>query len=287
MILDFNENKPLAVVLGAGAMGLSVIRRVATGAKVLLGDVSEASLDRSVEELRYSGYDVEGMVVDAMDKDAVYAFAARAGELGGVRWLVHTAGASPSQASPQFIIDLDLIGQAHALDAFAPVMVRGGAGLFVSSQAGHMDVPLNADDWDALTFTPTDELRALPCLQPDVILNSGYAYIVAKRTNQLRVRTAAATTWAESGARVNTISPGIVMTKVAYDEFAAPGNTYQHMIEVGACRRVGTPDEIAAVSAFLLGPDATFITGTDLLVDGGTIAALRSGVYHGRAGSRR
>lgn len=283
MILDFNNDKPVAVVLGAGSMGMSIIRRVATGAKVLLGDVSQENLDNAVESMRYAGYDTEGMLVNALDKDQIYAFAARAAELGPVKWFVMTAGASPSQASPQFIIDLDLIGTSYALDAFGPVMAKGGAGLIVSSQAGHMGYDtITREMEDALAFTPTDELRDLPCLQPDVITGSGPAYIFAKRANHLRVRTAAATTWATSHARVNTISPGIVMTPVAYTEFEHPGNTYQQMIESGACQRVGTPDEIAAASAFLLGPDATFVTGTDLLIDGGTIAAMRSGTYGGR-----
>lgn len=285
MILDFNENKPVAALLGAGAMGLAIVRRVAAGAKVLLGDVSEENLSRAADALRFNGYDVETMVVNALDKEQVYAFATKAAELGDVMWFVDTAGASPSQASPQFIIDLDLVGTAHALDAFGPVMAKGGAGLVVSSQAGWMG-HFTEEEEGLLASTPTDELRALPMLSPDVVTGSGKAYIVAKRANHLRVRQAAATSWAESRARVNTISPGIVMTPVAYDEFNAPGNTYQHMIEAGACQRVATPDEIAAASAFLLGSDAAFVTGTDLLIDGGTIAAMKSGAYEGRRDRR-
>ena len=285
MILDFNENKPVAVLLGAGAMGLVIIRRVAAGATVLLGDVSEKNLDRAAESLRFNGYDVHTMLVNALDKEDVYAFAARAKELGDVRWFVGTAGASPSQATPQFIIDLDLIGTSHALDAFGPVMARGGAGLVVSSQAGWMG-HFTEEEEDTLALTPTDDLRDLEMLSSDVVTGSGAAYIVAKRANHLRVRTAAATTWAASHARVNTISPGIVMTPVAYDEFNAPGNTYQTMIEKDACQRVATPDEIAAAAAFLLGPDASFVTGTDLLIDGGTIASMKVGAYEGRRNQR-
>ena len=285
MILDFNDHKPVAALLGAGAMGIAIIRRVATGATVLLGDVSERNLERAANDLRFSGYDVHTMLVDAMDKDAVHAFAVKAAELGDVMWFVDTAGASPSQATPQFIIDLDLIGTSYAIDAFGPVMARGGAGLVVSSQAGWMG-SFTEDEENALALTPTDDLRDLPMLQPDVVTGSGKAYIVAKRANHLRVRTAAATTWADSHARINTISPGIVMTPVAYDEFNAPGNTYRHMIEAGACQRVATPDEIAGAAAFLLSPAAAFVTGTDLLIDGGTIAAMRRGTYEGRRDRR-
>ena len=285
MILDFNENKPVAALLGAGAMGLAIVRRIAAGATVLLGDVSEQNLDRAAQSLRYNGYDVQTMVVNALNKDEIYAFAAKASELGDVMWFIDTAGASPSQAKPQFIIDLDLIGTSYALDAFGPIMARGGAGLIVSSQAGHMG-HFTEEEEDLLALTPTDELQDLPMLQPDVVTSSGKAYIVAKRANHLRVRTAAATSWADSHARINSISPGIVMTPVAYDEFNSPGNTYQHMIEAGACQRVTTPDEIASASAFLLGNEAAFITGTDLLIDGGTIAAMRSGSYEGRRDRR-
>jgi hypothetical protein len=145
MILDFNENKPVAVVLGAGAMAMAIVRRVAAGAKVLLGDVSEKNLERAAEAMRFNGYDVETMVVNALDKEQVYAFATRAAELGDVMWFVDTAGASPSQATPQFIIDLDLIGTSYALDAFGPVMARGGAGHVDSQPAEVTKCALNAE----------------------------------------------------------------------------------------------------------------------------------------------
>ena len=279
MRLDLNEKKSVAVLLGAGSMGTAILRRVAAGKKILLGDISAENLERAAETLRYGGYDVETQVTDACDKSSVEAFAAKAASLGKVAVFIDTAGASPSQASPEKILALDLIGTAIALDAFGPVMARGGAGLIVASMTGYMPSPLSAEDENALAMTPTAELSALPCLQPDVIVNPGIAYIVSKRANQLRVRAMAATVWGERGARVNTISPGIIVTPLAYDEFESPGNAYQDMIAASPARRAGTADEIAAAGAFLLGPDAAFITGTDLLVDGGTIAALKSGRF--------
>ena len=271
MRLDLNEKKSVAVLLGAGSMGTAILRRVAAGKKILLGDISAENLERAAETLRYGGYDVETQATDACDKSSVEAFAAKAASLGEVAVFIDTAGASPSQASPEKILALDLIGTAIALDAFGPAMARGGAGLIVASMTGYMPSPLSAEDENALAMTPTAELSALPCLQPDVIVNPGVAYIVSKRANQLRVRAMAATVWGERGARVNTISPGIIVTPLAYDEFESPGNAYQDMIAASPARRAGT--------AFLLGPDAAFITGTDLLVDGGTIAALKSGRF--------
>ena len=125
MRLDLNERKSVAVLLGAGSMGTAILRRVAAGKKILLGDISEANVNRTAENLRYSGYDVETQIVDACDKPSVEAFAARAASLGEVSVFIDTAGASPSQASPEKILALDLIGTAIALDAFGPVMARG------------------------------------------------------------------------------------------------------------------------------------------------------------------
>ena len=146
-------------------MGLAIVRRVAAGAKVLLGDVSEANLERAAEALRFNGYDVVTMVVNALNKDEVYAFAAKAAELGDVMWFVDTAGASPSQATPQFIIDLDLIGTSYALDAFGPVMARGGAGLVVSSQAGWMGHFTEAEE-NTLPRRPPTSCATFLCCSP-------------------------------------------------------------------------------------------------------------------------
>lgn len=279
MIFDRNENRPVIALVGAGSMGCSIVRRIAAGKTILLGDISQAALDRASSELRGSGYAVETQVVDASDKESLVAFAARAAELGPVMHYIHTAGASPSQASAAHIIKLDLVGTAYAIDAFGEVMAQGGSGLVVSSQTGHMESGLTPDEENALAMTPADELAALPCLSTDRITNPGIAYIVAKRANHVRVRAAAAGAWADRRARINTISPGVVVTPLAYDEFNAGGEGYQAMIDAGAARRVGTPDEIAAAAAFLLGPDAGFVTGTDLLIDGGTIAAMKTGRY--------
>ena len=141
-----------------------------------------------------------------------------------------------------------------------------------------MPEPLPQVVEDALTVTESDQLAGLPCLQPDVVPNSGVAYVLAKRANQLRVRKAAMD-WGKRGARINTISPGIVVTPLAYDEFNAAGEGYQKMIEASAMQRVGNPAEIAAAATFLLSDQATFITGIDLLVDGGMIAAIKTGHY--------
>jgi len=279
MIFNFNKNKEVVALLGAGSMGMAIAERVAQNRTVLLGDISEKALETAREKLEYSGYSVETMRVDASYKDSIYAFASRAKELGPVKYYIHTAGASPNQTNPQHMIKLDLIGSAYALDAFGEVMAKDGAGILISSQTGYMlPQPLTNEEEYALTMTPADELAQLPMLQPSVIVNSGIAYIMSKRANQLRVRKAAID-WGKRGARINTISPGVVVTPLAYDEFRAAGEGYQKMIETSAMHRVGNPAEIANAAQFLLSDQASFITGTDLLVDGGTIAAIKTGEY--------
>lgn len=279
MRFNFNEQKEVVALLGAGSIGMAIVERVAQNRTVILGDISETNLAASQEKLASSGYSVETMQVDASDKASIYAFAKRAAELGAVKYYIHTAGASPNQSNPKHIITLDLIGSAYALDAFGEIMARDGAGILISSQAGHMmPQPLtNEEEW-ALTMTPADELSQLPMLQEDKIVNSGIAYIMAKKANHLRVRKAAID-WGKRGARINSISPGVIVTPLAYDEFNAAGEGYQKMIEASAMHRVGNPAEIANVAQFLFSDQASFITGIDLLVDGGTIAAIKTGEY--------
>ncbi|WP_041138866.1 SDR family oxidoreductase [Beduini massiliensis] len=276
MNFDFNEKKPVVVLLGAGSMGMAIVRRIAGGKKVLLGDISEQNLEKAENDLKYSGYDVETCVVDAMNRESIQAFAQKAAALGNVMYFIDTAEASPSQASPEHILKLDLLGTAYALDEFGKVIGEGGAGLIISSMTGYMPNDLTKEDELALVNTPTESLLSLPCLSSERIKNSGTAYVVSKRANHMRVQSAAMT-WGKRKARINTISPGIVVTPLAYDEFNSEGNSYQQMIEASARQRVGTSDEIAAAGAFLLSDDAAFITGTDLLIDGGMIAAINSG----------
>jgi NAD(P)-dependent dehydrogenase (short-subunit alcohol dehydrogenase family) len=211
------------------------------------------------------------------DRKAVHALAQAAADLGDVIAVVSTAGVSPVQAPAQAVLAVDLYGTALVLEEFGAVIAPGGAGVHISSMAGHMPPPLDPETAHALAFTPVEELLALPVLAPDAVPNSGAAYAISKQANHLRVQ-AAAVPWGDRGARVNCISPGIILTPLARDEMSGPGaEGYQRMIEVSAAGRVGTADEVATAAAFLLGPDAGFITGTDLLIDGGVIAALRAG----------
>lgn len=277
MIFDRNENREVAALLGAGSMGTAIVRKIAAGKKILLGDISEKNLEKVSKDLKYSGYDVETAVVNAMEKESVETFAKKAASLGRVMYFIDTAGASPNQASPEHILNLDMVGTGYAIDAFGHVMAEGGAGLVISSQTGYMHRLPDEVELQIL-FASAEELPKIPYIK-ETATNSGLAYMIAKRVNHLQAQKAAATTWKERRARINTISPGVIVTPLAYDEFAAAGEGYQQMIDASAAMRTGTADEIAEAGAFLLGEHAGFITGTDLLIDGGTIAAIRTGAY--------
>jgi NAD(P)-dependent dehydrogenase (short-subunit alcohol dehydrogenase family) len=159
------------------------------------------------------------------------------------------------------------------LEEFGNVIARGGAGVVIASQSGHRLPALTVEQNKALATTPVEELLNLAFLQPDQVTDSLHAYQLAKRGNSLRVM-AEAVRWGKRGARINTISPGIIMTPLAKDELTGPrGEGYRRMIEGSVARRAGTPDEVANVAALLMGADGGFITGSDILMDGGVTAA--------------
>jgi len=194
-------------------------------------------------------------------------------EIGDITGLIHAAGVSPTQASPATILHVDLYGTAVVLEEFGNVIAEGGSGVVIASQSGHRLPALTPEQDKALATTPADELLALPMLQPAKVTDPLNAYQIAKRGNALRVM-AEAVRWGKRGARINAISPGIIITPLAKDELDGPrGDGYRKMITVSAAGRAGTPDEVAALAALLMGADGTFITGSDFLMDGGVTAA--------------
>ena len=265
--------KDVIVVIGAGQIGQAIARRVGVGKLVVLADMRAENANAAAEVMINAGYEVSAEIVDVSSRRAVHALVETATALGDVTALIHAAGVSPSQASPATILKVDLYGTALVLDAFGSAIARGGSGIVISSQSGHRLPALTVEQNRALATTPVEELLDLPFLQLDQVKDSLHAYQLAKRGNSLRVM-AEAVRWGRRGARVNTISPGIVMTPLARDELGGPrGAGYRRMIEGSAAGRPGTPDEVGAVGALLMGPDGGFITGSDFLMDGGVTAA--------------
>jgi len=266
----------VVVVTGIGGMGLAIARRLGSGSTLLLADVNEGALRSAADELRAEGYQVVEQVTDVSDETSVGGLAQGAANLGRVEVLVHTAGVSPVQAPVEAVLRVDLLGTALMLDAFASVIAPGGAAVFIASMAGTM-APPQPDLESRLATTPTADLLDLPELSPDVILDPGTAYMMAKRANQVRVR-AAALVWGHRQARVNSISPGIISTPMGNVELNGPSGEFMRaMVSGSPTGRVGTPHDIASAVEFLVGPQSSFITGIDLLVDGGVVAAVLNG----------
>jgi NAD(P)-dependent dehydrogenase (short-subunit alcohol dehydrogenase family) len=261
------------VVIGAGSIGQAIARRVSAGKHVLLADLNQQNADAAAKVLNDAGFEVSTATVDVSSRESVHALVQTATALGDVTGVIHAAGVSPTQASPATILKVDLYGTALVLEEFGNVIARGGSCVVIASQSGHRLPALTAEQNAALATTPADALLTLPMLQPDQVRDSLHAYQISKRGNSLRVM-AEAVRWGKRGARVNTISPGIIFTPLARDELSGPrGEGYRRMIEVSAAGRGGTPDEVGTVGALLMGPDGGFITGSDFLMDGGVTAA--------------
>lgn len=265
--------KNVIVVIGAGSIGQAIARRVSAGKHVLLADIKKENVDAAAEVMMYAGFEVSTAIVDISSRESIHALVQKATTIGDITGIILAAGVSPSQASPETILKVDLYGTAVVLEEFGDVIAPNGSGVVISSQSGHRLPPLSVEMNKELATTPAEELLDLQMLQPGQIKDSLHAYQLSKRANSLRVM-AEAVRWGKRGARINAISPGIIFTPLAKDELKGPrGDGYRRMIEVSASGRGGTPDEVGAVAALLMGPEGTFITGSDFLMDGGVTAA--------------
>jgi NAD(P)-dependent dehydrogenase (short-subunit alcohol dehydrogenase family) len=261
------------VVVGAGSIGQAIARRVGAGKSIVLADIQQESADSAAHILSDAGFDARAMAVDVSSRSSVHALVEAASAIGPITGVIHAAGVSPTQAPVATILKVDLFGTALVLEEFGEVIASGGAGVVIASQSGHRLPSLAPAEDKALALTPVDQLLALPMLQPGQIRDPLHAYQISKRGNSLRVM-AEAVRWGKRGARLNAISPGIIVTPLAKEELSGPrGAGYRRMIEQSVAGRAGTPDEVGAVGAMLMGPDGAFLTGSDILMDGGVTAA--------------
>ncbi len=271
--LEVGLMRDVIVVIGAGSIGVAIARRVGVGKHVLLADIKPENAKAAAETMLDAGYEVSIATADISSRESIHALVEKATGIGNVTGIILAAGVSPSQASPATILKVDLYGTALVLEEFGNVIAAGGNGIVISSQSGHRLPGLTVEQNKALAITPVEDLLDLEMLQPENLTDSLHAYQISKRANSLRVM-AEAVRWGKRGARVNAISPGIIFTPLARDELNGPGGDgYRRMIELSSAGRGGTPDEVGAVAALIMGPEGTFITGSDFLMDGGVTAA--------------
>lgn len=265
--------KDSVIWIGAGQIGLAIVRRIASGKKIIIGDKNIVNAQAAAEVLNNTGFDAVTMETDLSSRDSILSLISEAYKYGNIRHLVNSAGVSPSQASIETILKVDLYGTAVLLEEVGNVIAEGGTGVTISSQSGHRMPALTPEEDRLLATTPTEELLSLEMLRPENIRDTLHAYQMAKRCNVKRVMSEAVK-WGERGARINSISPGIIVTPLAIDEFNGPrGDFYKNMFAKCPAGRPGTADEVAHVAELLLDDKAAFITGSDFLIDGGATAS--------------
>jgi NAD(P)-dependent dehydrogenase (short-subunit alcohol dehydrogenase family) len=264
----------LAVVVGAGGMGMAIARRLGDTHRILLVDRDAEHLDRQVAAMQHEGHDVAGVVCDVVDATAVAALADAARGDGAFRTLAHVVGLSPSMADAETILRVNLAGPTLVADIFEDLLQPGSVGVFVSSVAGH-----DLDPGPATTATLDDPLA--PGFPATVVEGLGgaltpeTAYMFSKWAI-IRMCRRRAASWGERGARIVSISPGLIISPQGARESEAQP-TRRAMLQRIPLQREGTMIEIADAVEFLISARASYVTGTDLLVDGGMSAALKHG----------
>ncbi|MDE5998638.1 MAG: SDR family oxidoreductase [Bacteroidaceae bacterium] len=265
--------KQVMILAGAGQIGMAIARRVGYGMKIIVGDKNKGNADTIADTMNKAGFDCLAVEIELSSRESIKRVIAKAQEYGDITMLVNAAGVSPSQASIEAILKVDLYGTAILLEEVGKVIAEGGTGVTISSQSGHRMPALTPEQDRLLALTPTEELLSLPMLRPENIENTLHAYQMAKRCNVKRVM-AEAVRWGERGARINSISPGIIVTPLAIDEFnGSRGDFYKNMFAKCPAGRPGTADEVANMAELLMRPQGAFITGADFLIDGGATAS--------------
>lgn len=271
------SKKDVMLWIGAGQIGMAIARRMGYGKKIVIGDYNTENAAKISEIMNNAGFDTTTMKVDLSSRDDIKSFIAEGQKYGDIKMLVNSAGVSPSQASIEQILKVDLYGTAVLLEEVCKVIADRGVGVTISSQSGKRMPQLTAKQDEQLACTPTEELLSLDILNPDNIKDTLHAYQLAKRCNEKRVMFESVR-WGERGARINSISPGIIVTPLAIDEFnGIRGDFYKNMFAKCPAGRPGTADEVANVAELLMSDKGAFITGTDFMCDGGATASYYYG----------
>lgn len=265
--------KEVVLWTGAGQIGMAIARRIGFGKKIIVGDKNLDSAKSITKIMKEAGFDVVPVETDISSRESILNLIGEGQKYGEITALINSAGVSPSQAPIETILKVDLYGTAVLLEEVGKVIAPGGVGVTISSQSGHRMPQLGTDIDEQLATTPTEELLSLEVLRPENIKDTLHAYQMAKRCNVKRVMFESIR-WGEKDARINSISPGIIVTPLAIDEFNGPrGEFYKNMFAKCPARRPGTADEVANVAELLMTPQGAFITGADFLIDGGATAS--------------
>lgn len=268
------------ILTGAGQIGMAISRRMGYGMKIIVGDKSLSHAESICDTMDKAGFDTLPFEMNLSSRESILSLIDEARKHGDISMLINAAGVSPSQASIETILKVDLYGTAVLLEEVGKVMQAGGTGVTISSQSGHRMPALTPEEDRLLATTPTEELLSLGLLQPQNIRDTLHAYQLAKRCNVKRVM-AEAVRWGERGARINSISPGIIVTPLALDEFnGLRGDFYKNMFAKSPAGRPGTADEVANVAELLMSNRGAFITGADFLIDGGATASYFYGTLN-------
>lgn len=271
------SKKDVMIVTGAGQISMAIARRVGYGKKIVMGDKNINNAKVIADIMNNAGFYVEPVEMDISSRESIVSLIAKAKEYGEIKMLVNGAGVSPSQASIETILKVDLYGTAVLLEEVGKVIAEGGCGVTISSQSGWRMPQLTKEEDEVLAVTPTEELLNLEILQPENIKDTLYAYQMAKRCNEKRVM-AQSVEWGKRGARLNDIAPGIIVTPLAIDEFNGPrGDFYKNMFAKCPAGRPGTADEVANVAELLMSDKGAFITGSTFLIDGGATSSYYYG----------
>jgi len=263
---------PLAVVVSAGGLGMAVARRLGLDYRVVLADRDEAHLARQVEALRRDGYGATGVVCDVTNAGDIAQLTAQAAAAGPVLALANVVGLSPSMGDFRAIMAVNLAGAAAITKAFQTIMAPGGAGVFISSSAAHMS-PVADALWPLLEQPLAEDF--LPRIEAALgeAATPAQAYAISKAAlNRLCQREAAA--WGRKSLRIISLSPGLIASPQGALEFQRSPGKHRLLATIPLAREC-TMLEIANIVAFLLSPQASFISGTDILADGGMMGALR------------
>lgn len=265
--------KNVMIWTGAGQIGMAIARRMGYDMKIVVGDKKLENAQTIAEIMNAAGFDVVPVEMDLSNRASIQNLIVEAQTYGEITMMVNAAGVSPSQAPIEAILNVDLYGTAVLLEEVGKVIAPGGVGVTISSQSGHRMPALTPEEDEQLACTPSEELLALELLRPENITDTLHAYQLAKRCNEKRVM-AESVKWGARGARINSISPGIIVTPLAIDEFNGPrGDFYKNMFAKCPAGRPGTADEVANVAELLMSDRGAFITGADFLIDGGATAS--------------